>query len=545
MRKSAIISVLLAAITTCQLYGQQLISDSLMLHLSQAQVDSAFTINGIPLTSPVGVSFHRLIYSTSNAAHTGTEIVSGLIIVPDSSTCPMAIALYDHGTVTQRWDVPGFLGYESLLPLILATQGYYAIAPDYLGLGINAGVHPYIHAATEAQAGIDMIFASKQFATNHSLRLSDQLFVTGYSQGGHACMATHRAIQQQYAGQLTVTASAPGSGPYNLSGIQAAGLASGSYYAYPSYLPYLVFGYQSVYHNLYDSVPQFLQHPWDSILPPLYTGLISADSINGIMPHYADSFVVDSQLIWYNTDSAHNPLRIDLRDNDVYAWVPQAPMMLVYCTADEQVVYQSSIFAYNYFLSHGDSAVTLINGGALDHENCVVPYLTNVLGFFNGLWVEENALSVVLTADSESTHNASDATVRASVSGGTGYTIRWNTGSSDSIITGVHNGTYTVTVTDQYGCSKVRSIQTGGVPSGIADVSLSHALRLSPNPAADMLTIEVKDLDAETTTVYDANGRKVSEGKYGHQLNVAGFAAGIYTVEVKTVQGVLRGTFIR
>jgi Secretory lipase len=316
----------IACISFYQLNAQHLLSSTQIASFTSAQVDSIFTANGIPFNATLGIHCYRLVYSTQNAKQTDTTIASGLVIVPDSYTCPMAIAMYDHGTVLQKFDVPSNLNYESLISMILAEQGYYSIAPDYLGLGVSPGFHPYIHARSEAQAGIDLIFASKAFASTNAIPLSQQLFLTGYSQGGHACMATHRAIQQNYAGQLTVTASAPGSGPYNLSGIQAAGLASNNYYADPSYVPYIVIGYQSVYGNLYDSIPQFLQHPWDSILPPLFNGQYSTDTVDMVMPHHIDSFVVDSQLIRYTSDSVNDPLRIDLRDNDVYAWVPRAPI---------------------------------------------------------------------------------------------------------------------------------------------------------------------------------------------------------------------------
>src|SRR5438045_8723120 len=49
-----------------------------------------------------------------------------------------------------------------------------------------------------------------------ALKIADnqKLFVTGYSQGGHVAMATHRALQ---AAGIAVTASAPVSGPYAMS----------------------------------------------------------------------------------------------------------------------------------------------------------------------------------------------------------------------------------------------------------------------------------------------------------------------------------------
>ena len=523
--------------------AQHLLSDSLLMHFTKTQTDSIFTSNGIPFTCSSGISCYRLIYSTQNAKQTDTTIASGLVIVPDSFTCPLAIAMYDHGTVLQKFDVPGNLNYESLISMILAEQGYYAIAPDYLGLGVSPGFHPYMHARSEAQAGIDLIFASKTFAANHQVPLSQQLFLTGYSQGGHACMATHRAIQQNYSGQLTVTASAPGSGPYNLSGIQAAGLAS-NYYANPSYIPYLVFSYQSVYGNLFDSIPQFLTHPWDSMLPPLYNGVYSTDTIDLLMPHYVDSFVVDSQLIRYNGDSANDPLRIDLRDNDVYAWVPTAPIQMTYCTADEQVIYQSSLFALNYFVTHGDTSAQAIDGGVYNHLDCVTPAIVNMLGFFARFHVSENDLVLTLTADSATT-GSHTASVKVSVSGGSGYTIRWSTGSTDSLVTGLSNGTYTVTVTDAGGCTKVRSVSTGGVSTGVATVTESSQVQIFPNPASGSLSIKVSDLRPETIAIYDVDGQKVMEGKFTTALDVSMLSSGLYMIEVRSAEGTARNRFIK
>ena len=68
-----------------------------------------------------------------------------------------------------------------------------------------------------------MIRAAREFITN-DLNLIDnsQVFLTGYSQGGHACMATHKYIHENsLQSEFDVIASAPCSGPYDLSGIMA------------------------------------------------------------------------------------------------------------------------------------------------------------------------------------------------------------------------------------------------------------------------------------------------------------------------------------
>jgi hypothetical protein len=547
MIKRVFLGQLLFMLLSCMpVSAQHLLSDSLLRHYSQAQVQSIFTSNGVPFAPTCGLYCYRLIYSTQNARQTDTTIASGLVLVPDAYTCPMPIAMYDHGTVMQKTDVPSWLNGESVIPMILAEQGYYAIAPDYLGLGVSPGFHPYIHARSEAQAGIDLIFASKTFAAQNNIELNQQLFLTGYSQGGHACMATHRAIQQNYAGQLTVTASCPGSGPYNLSGIQSAGLANNSYYADPSYIPYITMAYQSVYNNLYDTISHFLSYPWDSILPPYYNGQYSTATVDALMPHYIDSFVVDTVLARYRTDSINDPLRIDLRDNDVYAWVPASPVQMVYCTLDEQVVYQSTTFTLNYFLTHGDSTATAVDGGAYTHENCVSPYLFNMVTYFSNYMIAENNLTLTLTGDSASPPGANNASVKVSVSGGTGYSISWNTGSIDTMVTGLSDGIYTVTVTDSMGCNKVRSVSTGGVTTGIAGLSIpSPGLHISPNPASGFLTIRATGLRPDVITIYDVNGQKVDEQKFTSLLDVSRLSEGVYIIEVRNDQATARSRFVK
>ena len=71
----------------------------------------------------------------------------------------------------------------------------------------------------------------------------------GYSQGGHATMATVKELEINFINELTVTASAPMAGPYSMSEAQAEML--NTVYPNPGYFPYIIFAYQNVYNNLY------------------------------------------------------------------------------------------------------------------------------------------------------------------------------------------------------------------------------------------------------------------------------------------------------
>jgi hypothetical protein len=544
MKKLSFIAAFLLLVAMQNASAQRLISDTVLARYSASQLTTYFSDNQIPLSSSTGITCYRLIYETENAQGTDSTYASGLLIVPDVQNCPLPIAMYDHGTTLQRTDVPSYLNYEAIVVMIIASEGYYSLAPDYLGLGVSPGFHPYIHARSEAQAGIDLIFAAKQFAADSNVELSQQLFLTGYSQGGHACMATHRAIQENYAGQLMVTASAPGSGPYNMSGIQSAGLANDSFYAEPAYIPFLIFAYQSVYGNLYTNVSGFLQHPWDSILPPLYYAeTTSTGAINGMLPNHIDSIIVDTALLSYVNDSATDPLRIDLRDNDVYAWLPQAPILMTYCLEDEQVDSESTLFTYAYFRAEGDTTAQKYDGGPYTHENCVNPWLEKILPYIIGFTTHENNLNLTLTADSATSGN--NASVSVSVTGGAGYTISWSTGGTDSTVTGLANGTYTVTVTDAKGCTKVRSITTNAV-LGISNVTASlPQMQIFPNPATDQLTIKTTDFIPQHISVYNVNGQLVTETGYTQKLNINNLASGVYLLEVSAPNVTMRSRFIK
>jgi hypothetical protein len=172
----------------------------------------------------------------------------------------------------------------------------------------------------------------------------------------------------------------------------------------------------------------------------------------------------------------------------------------------------------------------------------------NTVSFFGRYRISENTLSLTLTADSASTPTDSNATVSVSVSGGTGYTINWSTGSTDSIVTGLSDGTYTVTVTDANGCPKVRTINTntGVITDGIKTVNQSAPqVQLFPNPSSGMMTIRVTDFRPDAITIYDVNGQKVDEEKFNSQLDVSRLDPGIYMIEIKNDQATARSRFVK
>jgi dienelactone hydrolase len=135
---------------------------------------------------------------------------------------------------------------EGQVGLLFAGLGYVAFLPDYLGLGLTSrGFHPYVHAASEAWAALDMLRAGDQFCQQLQVAVNAQLFITGYSQGGHGAMALHRAIEKDPSNEFTVTAAAPLSGPYSISGVMRNLILTDTVYYDPAYIPNTALSYQT------------------------------------------------------------------------------------------------------------------------------------------------------------------------------------------------------------------------------------------------------------------------------------------------------------
>ena len=361
----------------CQ--GQVLLSDSLLQTLSAGELGG----QGIP-SPQYGVSIHKLVYATTDAFGAATA-ASGALVLPNAPWCDLPLFAYDHGTVTGRNEVPSRLSYEILVGKYMGSSGFVSVLPDYLGLGDSPGMHPYIHAVTEATATIDMLRAAREYCSVHGIGLNGEVFLAGYSQGGHAAMATHRMIQEQFPDEFNVVASAPCSGPYDCSGVQASVITADESYPAPYYLPYILLAYKDIYPGLPPAMADIFVTPYDTLLPPLFDGTHSSGDIDAVMPDTPNLVVQPALLAAYMSDPDH-PFRMALRDNDVYDWAPAAPMRLNYCSGDHHVFYMNSIVARDTMLANGATGVTATDlGPGTEHQSCALPALSDARDWFISL----------------------------------------------------------------------------------------------------------------------------------------------------------------
>ncbi|MEZ4916602.1 MAG: lipase family protein [Chitinophagales bacterium] len=353
MKKNILTTFIL--LLTLSLNAQTLIKYEKVDHITKDDLKELWKKNSLPKAiSPItasAVDVYELYYNTS--LPNGEKVVAtGLYYVPIDFPYEIATMQYNHGT-TMKNRVGKNYAYngEGTICRIFAADGYAVAWQDYIGLGRAKGFHPYQHLETEGQSGVDLLRAVKQINEEIGLKVNDKLFITGYSQGGHATLAVHKTIQEKYADEFHVTASSPMSGAHDMSGVQTELMDKP--YPQPHYLPYLLYGYNKIYNIFPDTdfrnifKPQY-RHVVDKMLSKDF----DYGDINKMLPELPFTMVVDSLYDLFINDPNFKFTKV-LKENNTYDWVPTSPVQFCYCTGDEEVYYKNSKVAIDYMRSHG------------------------------------------------------------------------------------------------------------------------------------------------------------------------------------------------
>ncbi len=134
-------------------------------------------------------------------------------------------------------------------------------------------------------------------------------------------------------------------------------------------------------------------------------------------------------------------------------------------------------------------------------------------------------LSVSFTTKGLLCHNDTDATISATVDGGTPqYTLQWNNGNSLAGITNLGPGTYTLQITDANGCMLADS----------ASIIQPEEIQVDAR-ATDPRCFEDKNghIDLSVTGGKLPYRYSIDGGDFNGSPNFIGLAAGLYTIQVK------------
>ena len=211
-------------------------------------------------------------------------VASGAIVLPVGQLETLPLVSFHHGTQVQRLSTYSSENSEfDLLTCWLGGAGYVSIFPDYLGLGVSELFHPYQINIPSATSTVDILFATKQLCELMNIYINDQLFLTGYSEGGYVTAAAQKMIEEDYSDHFQITGSTLCAGAYDMSGTMFDLMVSYEDYGAPYYLPYVVLAYQDSY-DLVEDLDEYFLPEYSDTLQVLFNGDYGSGDIDAIMP---------------------------------------------------------------------------------------------------------------------------------------------------------------------------------------------------------------------------------------------------------------------
>jgi pimeloyl-ACP methyl ester carboxylesterase len=337
------------------------------------------------LTSDIKV--YRLVYKTKV---NNTEIdASGLICVPVTpGTYP--VLSFQNGTNTVNSLAPSKspLDYNYQLVEILASMGYVVVIADYPGFGESADIaHPYLITKPTVGSLVDLLYTVKEMAGSEfpGITLKNEYYLLGYSQGGWATLALHKALELDYSSDFYLKGSSCGAGPYNIYQLLES-MVSKTTYPMPVYLAYIVNAY-SLYNQFSNPISEIFNEPYSSRVSSLFTGLLSSDQINNMLTTSITGLLTPDFLSGFATSPKYSSVRNALSDNSISAWHSFKPVLLIHGGNDTQVTPASTENMYNAMIQAGTSSdlCKKIIVPGVDHGDGIIPCMVKGILFLDNL----------------------------------------------------------------------------------------------------------------------------------------------------------------
>lgn len=341
-----------------------------LIGIASTQFPDLATISN-KFTAPVEV--YKITYYTTFEGN--KREASGLVCVPNvSGTYPLMS--FQNGTNTLNSAAPSVAPNSDLFRLLslMASSGFVLSIPDYLGFGAADDMfHPYLDKESTVQTVVDMMRATKELiAEIDGIELNNDLYITGYSQGGWSTMQLQKAIETNYSGDFNLKASACGAGPYNLVAINDYVLAQNTY-PMPYFLGYIMNSYSHL--GMTTPVDSVFKEPYASRIPGLYDGSKDGTEINAQLTTNVADLLVENYVENWNKPGIYESLYSMMESNSISGYNTHVPTLLLHGTADTFVPPFTSQNLYNEFIAAGvsTSLVHYMELNGLDHTGAVVP----------------------------------------------------------------------------------------------------------------------------------------------------------------------------
>jgi predicted esterase len=324
----------------------------------------------------------RIIYQSIDANNDPIRVSGALMIPLNADSIP--IISMNHGTVTGRDEVASVWPTntpEGVTGLWMASMGYYSCLPDYPGFGVSEILHPYIHAKSLANSIIDMIRAAKQYTEKSGISLSEQLFLTGYSEGGYATLAIHKEIEDSYSEEFRVTASAPMAGPYDLSETVESIFQQESYPS-PAYIAFFLTAYDEIYN--WNRLNSFFNSPYAEMMTGLFDGSKTYAEINSQLPE-SINLLLRLDFVSDYLQGKETEVQAAIVENTLLNWKSSAPIRFFHGDLDKTVPIFNTTNAVASLKASGGSDIEFITIKGADHGTAGLPCIFGMIEWFNQL----------------------------------------------------------------------------------------------------------------------------------------------------------------
>jgi pimeloyl-ACP methyl ester carboxylesterase len=400
LKNSLIIVFVLLFIASCKKEDQSksysyYVSKQLSVEYNKAYINSLLDLQSAtfpelasikPLVTS-DISVYKIIYKTTV---NGEKIdASGLICVPKTPGSYPVLS-FQNGTNTVDASCPSNSPLSPTYQMIelIASMGYVVVIADYPGFGESAQItHPYLITEPTVRSLVDLLYSAKEMVAPEfpGISLKNEYYLLGYSQGGWATFALHKALEQNYSGDFNLKGSSCGAGAYDIMKLLLV-MVNKSTYPVPAYLADIVHAY-TAYNQFTNPATDIFNEPYASLIPSLFNGSLSLDQIDTQLTTSIAGLLTPDFLSGFAVSAKYSTIRDALNKNSISAWHTSIPVLFVHGGSDTQVDPSSTENMYSAMIQAGtstDIAKKLIVPG-VDHSDGAIPCMLKGILFLNNL----------------------------------------------------------------------------------------------------------------------------------------------------------------
>jgi hypothetical protein len=321
-------------------HGGLVSATSLHTYATRADVDAFLTSDHFdPSTDHYGVDTYRLVYRTTSATGKPTT-ASGLVALPLDGDRRLSTVEFAHGTEIYKLDAPSTSDdvFSRGPSVTFASAGFAAVAPDYLGLGVGPGEHPWMDVPSETTASLDLLRAARTFARQQRRELDRDVYLSGFSQGASAALSVARTLQRGGDSWFRAAAVAPISGAYDFRHAAIPSLFT------DEVQPLLASAYTTYLLTAYDRLHDIYRDPAD-VFQPAYLPLAgmfdtqhTGEQVLAALPPSIDDLLTAQGKAMLLHPTGRFAEALAVTDSVCTDWTPRMPVRLYYSPGDEEAV---------------------------------------------------------------------------------------------------------------------------------------------------------------------------------------------------------------